>query len=161
MRLQILTVLNFFFSTFCLFSSLSRLVHIVGYARLYWDWSFVGWIGWIFGYLGIGHGSSRVFSEQPRHKYFNRDTTQLSNLDVILDCYVDTPFSPLYHVEHQISKNSEKKVFVKSIVREVCGFSPYEKRVMELLRNSKDKKARKLTKKRVSDILLTFQPSSN
>lgn len=32
---------------------------------------------------------------------------------------------------------------------QVAGFSPYEKRVMELLRNSKDKKARKLTKKRV------------
>lgn len=46
--------------------------------------------------------------------------------------------------------NSEKKTFVKSIIREVAGFSPYEKRVMELLRNSKDKKARKLTKKRVS-----------
>lgn len=46
--------------------------------------------------------------------------------------------------------NSEKKTFVKSIIREVAGFSPYEKRVMELLRNSKDKKAKKLTKKRVS-----------
>jgi hypothetical protein len=45
---------------------------------------------------------------------------------------------------------SEKKIFVKSIIREVAGFSPYEKRVMELLRNSKDKKAKKLTKKRVS-----------
>jgi hypothetical protein len=44
---------------------------------------------------------------------------------------------------------SEKKTFVKSIIREVAGFSPYEKRVMELLRNSKDKKAKKLTKKRV------------
>lgn len=46
--------------------------------------------------------------------------------------------------------NSEKKLFVKNVIREVAGFSPYEKRVMELLRNSKDKKARKLTKKRVS-----------
>lgn len=44
---------------------------------------------------------------------------------------------------------SEKKTFVKSVIREVAGFSPYEKRVMELLRNSKDKKAKKLTKKRV------------
>jgi hypothetical protein len=48
--------------------------------------------------------------------------------------------------------NSEKKTFVKSIIREVAGFSPYEKRVMELLRNSKDKKAKKLTKKRVSQV---------
>jgi hypothetical protein len=51
---------------------------------------------------------------------------------------------PLTHVDR------EKKTFVKSVIREVAGFSPYEKRVMELLRNSKDKKAKKLTKKRVS-----------
>lgn len=48
---------------------------------------------------------------------------------------------------------SEKKIFVKSIIREVAGFSPYEKRVMELLRNSKDKKAKKLTKKRLGTLL--------
>ena len=65
---------------------------------------------------------------------------------------------------------SSRTKFVRSVVREVVGFSPYERRVMELLRNSKvrlplsvtvsnlssgiialqDKKARKLTKKRVS-----------
>ena len=68
---------------------------------------------------------------------------------------------------------SAKTKLVRSIVREVAGFSAYERRVMELLRNSKvraqaekpsgtllltcfalvwhlqDKKARKLTKKRV------------
>lgn len=43
--------------------------------------------------------------------------------------------------------------FVRSIVREVAGFAPYERRVMELLRNSKDKKARKLTKRRVCNVL--------
>jgi len=32
---------------------------------------------------------------------------------------------------------STKTKFVRSIVREVAGFSPYERRVMELLRNSK------------------------
>ena len=32
---------------------------------------------------------------------------------------------------------SQKTKFVRSIVREVVGFSPYERRVMELLRNSK------------------------
>ncbi|ORY35710.1 putative structural constituent of ribosome [Naematelia encephala] len=48
---------------------------------------------------------------------------------------------------------TEKKTFVKSVIREVAGFSPYEKRVMELLRNSKDKKAKKLTKKRLGTLL--------
>jgi hypothetical protein len=31
----------------------------------------------------------------------------------------------------------------------VCSLAPYERRVIELLRNSKDKRARKLAKKRV------------
>ncbi|KAF7292428.1 60S ribosomal protein [Mycena chlorophos] len=48
---------------------------------------------------------------------------------------------------------STKTKFVRSVVREVAGFSAYERRVMELLRNSKDKKARKLTKKRLGTLL--------
>ncbi|KAI9448148.1 ribosomal protein L36e [Lactarius indigo] len=48
---------------------------------------------------------------------------------------------------------SAKTKLVRSIVREVAGFSAYERRVMELLRNSKDKKARKLTKKRLGTLL--------
>ena len=42
--------------------------------------------------------------------------------------------------------------FVRGLIREVVGFAPYERRVMELLKNSKDKRARKLAKKRVSGI---------
>ncbi|KAF8913959.1 ribosomal protein L36e, partial [Gymnopilus junonius] len=48
---------------------------------------------------------------------------------------------------------STKTKFVRSVIREVAGFSAYERRVMELLRNSKDKKARKLTKKRLGTLL--------
>lgn len=39
---------------------------------------------------------------------------------------------------------------MREIVKEVAGLAPYERRVIELLRNSKDKRARKLAKKRVS-----------
>ena len=39
--------------------------------------------------------------------------------------------------------------FVRDLIREVAGFAPYEKRVMELLKNSKDKRARKLAKNRL------------
>ncbi|KAF8655266.1 hypothetical protein AX16_003167 [Volvariella volvacea WC 439] len=48
---------------------------------------------------------------------------------------------------------STKTKFVRSVIREVAGFSAYERRVLELLRNSKDKKARKLTKKRLGTLL--------
>lgn len=52
----------------------------------------------------------------------------------------------------RVGKQSKRSAFVKSIVREVAGFAPYERRVMELIRNSKDKKARKLTKKRLGTL---------
>lgn len=38
---------------------------------------------------------------------------------------------------------------VKQIVREVCGFAPYEKRVIELLRTELDKRALRFAKKRL------------
>jgi hypothetical protein len=38
---------------------------------------------------------------------------------------------------HRKGIASAKTTFVRSIVREVVGFAPYERRVMELLRNSK------------------------
>ncbi|CAG7849469.1 SubName: Full=Related to 60S ribosomal protein L36-Cryptococcus neoformans {ECO:0000313/EMBL:CCA67277.1} [Serendipita indica DSM 11827] len=45
---------------------------------------------------------------------------------------------------HRKGKLSERNKFVRSVVREVVGFSPYERR---------DKKARKLTKKRLGTLL--------
>ncbi|KAK4444302.1 ribosomal protein L36e [Podospora aff. communis PSN243] len=44
---------------------------------------------------------------------------------------------------------SKRTAFVRSIVAETAGNAPYERRIMELLRNSKDKRARKLAKKRL------------
>ncbi|KAH0607097.1 uncharacterized protein LAJ45_11000 [Morchella importuna] len=44
---------------------------------------------------------------------------------------------------------SKRTAFVREVVKEVAGLAPYEKRVIELLRNSKDKRARKLAKKRL------------
>ena len=46
-------------------------------------------------------------------------------------------------------KLANRTKFVRSLIREVVGFAPYEKRVIELLKNSKDKRARKLAKKKV------------
>nr|CAD7260657.1 unnamed protein product [Timema shepardi] len=39
--------------------------------------------------------------------------------------------------------------FVRDLVREVCGHAPYEKRAMELLKVSKDKRALKFLKRRL------------
>ncbi|XP_037053156.1 60S ribosomal protein L36-like [Peromyscus leucopus] len=39
--------------------------------------------------------------------------------------------------------------FVRDMIQEVCGFAPYERRAMELLKLSKDKHALKFIKKRV------------
>ncbi|OMJ13390.1 60S ribosomal protein L36 [Smittium culicis] len=47
------------------------------------------------------------------------------------------------------SSFNKKTRFVKDLIREVSGFAPYEKRILELLKNSKDKRARKLAKKRL------------
>lgn len=69
-------------------------------------------------------------------------------------CQCPTPRAQSHPTQPpSITNNSEKKTFVKNVVREVAGFAPYEKRVMELLRNSKDKKAKKLTKKRLGTLL--------
>ncbi|UYV72605.1 RPL36 [Cordylochernes scorpioides] len=66
------------------------------------------------------------------------------------------------HKGHKVTKNKSKPRpsrkrgalskhtrFVRDIVREVTGFAPYEKRAMELLRVSKDKRALKFIKKRL------------
>ena len=43
--------------------------------------------------------------------------------------------------------------FVRAVVRECAGFAPYEKRCMELLRVSKDKRALKFCKKKLGTYL--------
>jgi len=63
---------------------------------------------------------------------------------------VTTPRETPLRASRKKGVQSKHTKFVREIVREVAGFAPYEKRVMELLKNSKDKRARKLAKKRVS-----------
>jgi large subunit ribosomal protein L36e len=48
---------------------------------------------------------------------------------------------------------AKRTKFVRSLIREVAGFSPYERRIMELLKNSRDKRARRLAKKRLGTLL--------
>ena len=48
-----------------------------------------------------------------------------------------TPISKAVGPRHRKGVSSTKTKFVRSVIREVAGFSAYERRVMELLRNSK------------------------
>ncbi|ORX80993.1 50S ribosomal protein L36e [Basidiobolus meristosporus CBS 931.73] len=54
---------------------------------------------------------------------------------------------------HKKGVASKRVKFVREIVREVAGFAPYERRILELLKNSKDKRARKLAKKRLGTFI--------
>ncbi|KAJ8642882.1 hypothetical protein MRB53_004630 [Persea americana] len=46
-------------------------------------------------------------------------------------------------------KTSKRVHFVKTIIREVAGFAPYERRITELLKVGKDKRALKLAKRKL------------
>lgn len=50
---------------------------------------------------------------------------------------------------HPKSRVSKRAVFVRSIISEVSGLAPYERRLIELIRNSGEKRAKKLAKKRL------------
>ncbi|KAL9060346.1 MAG: hypothetical protein Q9162_000750 [Coniocarpon cinnabarinum] len=60
-----------------------------------------------------------------------------------------TPITPPARISQSKGRLSKRTSFVREIVKEVAGLAPYERRVIELLRNSKDKRARKLAKKRL------------
>lgn len=60
--------------------------------------------------------------------------------------YHSWPPLTTFSVGQRITKHNK---VVREIVREVCGFAPYERRCMELLRISKDKRALKFLKRRL------------
>merc|ERR1712026_318675 len=85
----------------------------------------------------------------------------LSKTD-ILDKMAPTEMSVGLHKGHKVTKNTlkpkvsrgkghlNKRVkFIRDVVHEVCGFAPYEKRALELLKINKDKRALKFVKKRL------------
>lgn len=48
-----------------------------------------------------------------------------------------------------IQKTSKRVHFVRNVIREVAGFAPYEKRITELLKVGKDKRALKVAKRKL------------
>ena len=59
----------------------------------------------------------------------------------------DQPIPPLFFFENQRLANRVK--LVREIVKEVAGLAPYEKRIAELLRIGKDKRALKYAKQKL------------
>ncbi|THH02742.1 hypothetical protein EW026_g144 [Hermanssonia centrifuga] len=91
---------------------------------------------------------------KPASNPFKIKNMARSNLRVGLNKgHPTTPIEKAVKPSHRKGIQSTRTKFVRSVIREVAGFSPYERRVMELLRNSKDKKARKLSKKRLGTLL--------
>lgn len=61
-----------------------------------------------------------------------------------------TPFvSSVKRRTHHSGVPSERTLFVRSIAQEVTGFAPYERRLMDMIRNSQDKRAKKFAKKKL------------
>jgi hypothetical protein len=48
-----------------------------------------------------------------------------------------------------MQKTSKRVHFVRNLIREVAGFAPYEKRITELLKVGKDKRALKVAKRKL------------
>ncbi|KAF2740345.1 ribosomal protein L36e [Polyplosphaeria fusca] len=79
-----------------------------------------------------------------------KEVTQKSGLAVGLNAgHKVTPRQVVPRISRRKGHLSKRTAFVREVVHEVAGLAPYEKRVIELLRNSKDKRARRLAKKRL------------
>merc|ERR1712000_650996 len=100
--------------------------------------------------MGMGTiNSSRQQIRQPPAK-MAKEATQKSGIAVGLNKgHQVTPITPKPRISRRKGLLSKRTAFVREIVKEVAGLAPYERRVIELLRNSKDKRARKLAKKRL------------
>lgn len=64
-------------------------------------------------------------------------------------CNAAKLFGVLVYLVIPLQRLTKHSKFVRDTIREVCGFAPYERRAMELLKVSKDKRALKFIKKRV------------
>lgn len=49
----------------------------------------------------------------------------------------------------RIAKNGTKRKLIQEVIKETVGYSPYEKRIMDLIRLGKQKRALKLAKQRL------------
>lgn len=64
-----------------------------------------------------------------------------------------TPMTPPAKISYKKGQSSNRVKFVRSLVREFSGLSPYERRLIDLIRNSGEKRARKVAKKRLGSFV--------
>lgn len=57
--------------------------------------------------------------------------------------------TPAPKISYRKGAASNRTTFVRSIVKEVAGLAPYERRLIDLIRNAGEKRARKVAKKRL------------
>ena len=57
--------------------------------------------------------------------------------------------TPAPRISYRNGANSNRAKFVRSLVREIAGLAPYERRVIDVIRNTGEKRARKIAKKRL------------
>ncbi|CCF58698.1 hypothetical protein KAFR_0F01020 [Kazachstania africana CBS 2517] len=60
-----------------------------------------------------------------------------------------TPITPAPKISYKKGASSNRTTFVRSLVKEIAGLAPYERRLVDLIRNSGEKRARKVAKKRL------------
>ena len=60
-----------------------------------------------------------------------------------------TSMTPAPKISYKKGAASNRTKFVRSLVREIAGLSPYERRLIDLIRNSGEKRAGKVAKKRL------------
>ena len=94
---------------------------------------------------GIPYGSNsfgckQFLSSIPRfcHKKLFKFSVFILSWQQFVDCL-------LLHMQ----KTSKRVHFVRNLIREVAGFAPYEKRITELLKVGKDKRALKVAKRKL------------
>ncbi|SMN19043.1 similar to Saccharomyces cerevisiae YPL249C-A RPL36B Protein component of the large (60S) ribosomal subunit, nearly identical to Rpl36Ap and has similarity to rat L36 ribosomal protein [Maudiozyma saulgeensis] len=63
-----------------------------------------------------------------------------------------TAMTPAAKISYKKGASSNRTKFVRSLVREIAGLAPYERRLIDVLRNTGEKKAKKVAKKRLGTL---------
>ena len=64
-----------------------------------------------------------------------------------------TSMTPAPKISYKKGTSSKRTTFVRSLVREIAGLAPYERRLMDVMRNVGEKRARKVAKKRLGSFI--------